>query len=304
MYIAGSIPQLGNFHRLQKMQLSRRNNCIKKNSYWELKFYVPAEVKQFSYLYVLKDKIRNKYFFERREQRMANLFHVYKMNCIRCVSNSQIRVQTGKMNENNQQAYKNNQFLFFDSNFSNAEFSTSITGNLFLGNFPYFQSEIDKMLQNEVKAVLNINNYGEYSQKSINWEIITQKYADNNFEFIDFLLDENSENEIQYQSKINKAVDLLNDMIIKYKKVFLHSIIGNKITTEIALKYLCKYKHFSQDAAIKFLHYNQIPKNLTPTIKSIKQKRRKNSPKRRLQCCKDFSPRIMRILLSATYQIA
>ena len=45
------------------------------------------------------------------------------------------------------------------------------------------------MFKDEVKAVLNINNYGEYCQNSINWEIITKQYPDHNFEFVDFLLE-------------------------------------------------------------------------------------------------------------------
>ena len=41
-----------------------------------------------------------------------------------------------------------------------------------------------------MKAVLNINNFGEYTSDYINWDIITQKYAMNNIEFIDYLFDE------------------------------------------------------------------------------------------------------------------
>ena len=50
------------------------------------------------------------------------------------------------------------------------------------------------MLKDDVKAVLNINNYGEYSEKSINWEIITKKYPHHNFEFVDFLFEANENN--------------------------------------------------------------------------------------------------------------
>jgi len=54
------------------------------------------------------------------------------------------------------------------------------------------------MLKEQVKAVLNINNYGEYFPASINWDIITQKYPDHNFEFVDFLIESSSDGNQQY----------------------------------------------------------------------------------------------------------
>ena len=34
----------------------------------------------------------------------------------------------------------------------------------------------------------------------------------------------------------------------------MHGVLGNNLTTKIVLEYLCKYKKFSLEAAIKFLH--------------------------------------------------
>ena len=79
-----------------------------------------------------------------------------------------------------------------------AEFSKHVTANLVIGNFPYFENEIDQMLKSDVKAVLNINNYGEYKCNSINWDIITQKYAVNNIEFVDYLY-QDSKNKEEYE---------------------------------------------------------------------------------------------------------
>ena len=55
MYITGSLPELGNFHTIQKMKLSLGNNNTDR-AYWKIKFYLPADVKEFHYFYVLKDK--------------------------------------------------------------------------------------------------------------------------------------------------------------------------------------------------------------------------------------------------------
>ena len=53
------------------------------------------------------------------------------------------------------------------------EFSKHVNSNLIIGNFPYLETEIDRMLKSGVKAVLNINNFGEFPCNSINWDIIT-----------------------------------------------------------------------------------------------------------------------------------
>ena len=91
------------------------------------------------------------------------------------------------------------------------QFKKHLTANLIIGSFPYCENEIQEMMKADVKAVLNINNYGEYKCDSINWDIITQKYAMNNIEFVDYLFDEsNISKDCEY---IEHAAGLLNEMI-------------------------------------------------------------------------------------------
>eukprot|EP00828_Plagiopyla_frontata_P007323 TRINITY_DN1342_c0_g1_i5.p2 TRINITY_DN1342_c0_g1~~TRINITY_DN1342_c0_g1_i5.p2 ORF type:complete len:197 (-),score=19.30 TRINITY_DN1342_c0_g1_i5:172-762(-) len=171
------------------------------------------------------------------------------------------------------------------------EFSKHVNSNLIIGNFPYLETEIDRMLKSGVKAVLNINNFGEFPCNSINWDIITQKYAGNDIEFIDYLFDESNTRVLE--DNVQKAAEVLNDMVAKYDVVFMHGVLGTNLISKIVLEYLCSYKKFSLEAGIKFLHQKQIPiLSYLPRHMSFKRRKKQKANSAKFSQQRKHYPRL------------
>ena len=266
IYIIGDTEELGLMKTPKKTEFIVKKDPLTKilERYWEYRFLISSMKSSIKYLYAIYDEKDKKYLWERFIER---------------------RINFDENSSNFQQDYKNNvnlsDCLYFklklnkykkiDCNLQMSFYHYKVNENLIVGAFPYNLEEVDYLSREGIKAILNLNNFEEFTYNMINWDIITKYYPEKDMEVVDFQFLEKDFDE--YMNKIRYAAFVLHNLISASKKVYVHSTIGKYKVTELIVTYLCIYKSFSWEAALKFIKLKKpsIEKNKLFQVKNTKK---------------------------------
>ena len=144
--------------------------------------------------------------------------------------------------------------------------------DVYLGPYPQNTEEAQKLKDEGITAVLNIQNDQEINFRQIPNQQIEDFYRKNDMEIIRCPIRNFSEKDLKAQ--LPHAACLLNDLISnRNKKVFVHCTAGVGRAPSVVLAYLCLYKKVDLwddvNAVYEFMKFNHIESK--PNMKIVSE---------------------------------
>jgi len=209
------------------------NGGIKENSFWTASFQIPYNITSFNY----KLKITDSATKEVQVDRTSRKFDLKKF--------------PSHISLNEVYAIEGSSFTKFDFRSGNSFNFDLITEEICVGSSPSSSQDIEELLANGVKAVLNLQTYGDMHRYSINWEQIKEQYqrAGITVEHYPILDMDNTD----LSQKIQEAASLVEKLIREKGKLYVHCSAGKYRSPHTVIFYLWQYKQIDLDSAIELL---------------------------------------------------
>ena len=146
---------------------------------------------------------------------------------------------------------KNSYLDFIDVNFvATLDFNKIGYTNIYLGPYPQSEQDFESMYKSGINTVLNVQTDKDFESRQLDINILN-KYANKygikieRYPIEDF-------NPQELYDKLKGAGDLLNDLLKKGKKVYVHCTAGISRGPSVAIIYLVLYQNYSMKNAIEF----------------------------------------------------
>ena len=254
MQIEGSPDSLSNWQsnnkRPIKMELQNNKEITAKDGnkikgFWTVTVLMKISDKKnfdFEYRYSLFDQNNNMAIWEREPNRHLHIFS----------NEEEISFfQKDKNNLDSLNFLKNSFLEVLDVNFvANLEFDKMGDKNIYIGPYPQFENDFKLLSESGIDTILNIQSDKDFKVRQINYELQlkqAKKYGINinRYPIEDF-------NQEDLYKKLKGAGDLLNDLLKKGKKVYVHCTAGMSRSAAAVIIYLVLYENYTVEEANNF----------------------------------------------------
>jgi len=213
-----------------------------RTSYWEHKFFVRHDVKRIKYRFVILDDEEDTITWEREPNRACDFInltiapdkrfesHPNKKDCFKF-------------------AKKQSRFIKYDSNFVSEFCFDHISDNIIIGPYPQNGIEIKCLAKQDVKAVLNLQTRSDMKHRSIDWEELKRCYRDSKIKVINFSITDMCVEDIR--CKAYDAATVLNELVNKYQKVYVHCTAGVWRAPHVVAAFLNFHQGYTIEDAVK-----------------------------------------------------
>ncbi len=126
-----------------------------------------------------------------------------------------------------------------------------IVDDVFVGTCPGSIIDVSRIKQVGITAVLNLQTDSDFSVIGINWPLLEREYhrldiAAYRCPIIDFDDDDMT-------SRLAVAASILNDMLEKQHRVYVHRTAGKQRSPSVVIGYLAWHREFGLDRAVQLV---------------------------------------------------
>jgi len=109
--------------------------------------------------------------------------------------------------------------------------------------------EIKNLAKQDIKAVLNLQTRSDMKHRSIDWEELRRCYKESKIKVINFSITDMCVEDIR--CKAYDAANVLNELVNKYQKVYVHCTAGVWRAPHVVAAYLNFHQGFNFEEACK-----------------------------------------------------
>lgn len=222
--------------------------------FWHAKVFLKANQKEnfdFEYRYSIYNPIKGSAIWEREPNRKLKILTDYNL-VVDQDGYEEALSQTNREVE----LITNSHIERLDVNFvANLKFDRIGDYNVYIGPYPQNEDDIEKMASSGVTAVLNVQTDTDMTHRQINWQHNLASYEKHEIQVIRYPIRDFDQQDLI--SKLKGANDLLKELLMEGKTVYVHCTAGMSRAAATVIGYLVFYECYSLEDAYDFVKFHR-----------------------------------------------